>query len=79
MKFQRRDTILLAGAALMAVGMIPFTTPALAIAVAAAIFLGIKWYSARRQRQAEEEAPLGLCAECGEAITESGCPQCSPK
>ena len=61
---------------MLAIGMIPFTTPAFAIITAAVVFLGIKWYSTKRQKDIMSEVGLGFCAECGSAVTEEGCPQC---
>ena len=76
MRFERRDGILVAGVALLAVGLMPFVVPAYAAAIAAAVFFGIKWYSGRRQRQILSEIGRGICAECGSAITGEECPQC---
>ncbi|MXY61837.1 MAG: hypothetical protein F4Y82_06990 [Cenarchaeum sp. SB0665_bin_23] len=75
--FERRDIILLVGAIMLAIGMIPFTTPAFAIITAAAVFVGIKWFSRWRKRRILLEAGLGFCAECGSAVTKYGCPQCN--
>lgn len=76
MKFERRDGVLVAGVGLLAVGLVPFVAPAYAIVIAAAVFLGIKWYSERRQRDIISEIGKGICAECGSAITGAECPQC---
>ena len=76
MRFERRDGILVAGVGLLAAGMVPFVAPAYAIAIAAAVFLGIKWYSERRQRDVLSQIGKGVCAECGSAITGDECPQC---
>lgn len=64
---------------MLAIGMIPFTTPAFAIITAGAVFFGIKWFSAWRKRSIMLEAGLGFCAECGSAVTKDGCPQCNNK
>ena len=76
MRFERRDGVLVAGVGLLAVGLVPFVAPAYAILIAAAVFLGIKWYSERRQRDIISEIGKGICAECGSAITGDECPQC---
>lgn len=75
-RFERRDIILVAGVALLALGLAPFIAPIYAMAVAAAVFLGIKAYAARRQSTMLKLAGLGFCAQCGSAVTEHGCPQC---
>ena len=76
MRFERRDVILAAGVGLLAVGLVPFVAPVYAIIIAAAVFLGIKWYSERRQRDIISHIGKGICAECGSAITGAECPQC---
>ncbi len=76
MRFERRDVILVAGVALLAVGMMPFVPPILAISGAAAAFFGIKWYTERRRRDIMYKIGKGVCVECGSAITGDRCPQC---
>lgn len=76
MKFERRDGILLAGAALFGVGLAAFLAPIFAIMGAVAVFFGIKAYSARRAKDLLGEAGLGVCAECGAILEKNGCPRC---
>ena len=75
-RFERRDIVLAVGVGLLAVGLIPFVIPVFAVAIAVAVFFGIKWYSGRRQRQILSEIGKGICAECGSAVTGEECPQC---
>ena len=75
-RFERRDAILVIGVGLLAVGLLPFILPVYALAVAAAVFIGIKWYSEWRQRVILSEVGRGICAECGSAITGDKCLQC---
>ncbi len=76
MKFQRRDSILLAGVVLLALGLVPFLAPIYAMIIAAAVFFGIKAFSEMRQRQILRDIGHGICAQCGSVLNESGCPQC---
>lgn len=76
MRFEKRDAILVAGVALLSLGLMPFVAPILAIIGAAAVFFGIKLYTERRRRDIMYDIGSGVCAECGSAIVGNQCPQC---
>ena len=76
MQFQRRDTILVAGVGLLALGLVPFMAPVYTLVIAAAVFFGIKIFSVRRQQQILNDIAYGICAECGSVLESTGCPQC---
>ena len=76
MRFERRDWMLAAGTGLLAIGLIPFMAPFYAVIVGAAVFFGIKVYSAKRQRDVLGQVGRGICAECGSSLAKDGCPRC---
>ena len=76
LNFEKRDIILIAGILLFMVGLIPFMPPIYAMAIAIAIYFGIKVLVGRRKRKFQTEVGDGFCAVCGEKIIDKKCPNC---
>jgi len=76
LNFEKRDILLIAGILLFMVGLIPFMPPIYAMAIAIAIFFGIKVLVGRRKKSFQTEVGEGFCAVCGEKIIDKKCPNC---
>jgi flagellar biosynthesis component FlhA len=76
LNFEKRDIILIAGILLFMVGLIPFMPPIYAMAIAIAIYFGIKVLVGRRKKSFQTEVGEGYCAVCGEKINDKKCPNC---
>ena len=76
MLFVKRDLILLAGAFLFMLGLLPFMAPIYAVIIAIGIFFGIKLFVKNRQKFLENQIGEGFCAECGEKVINKKCPNC---
>ena len=77
--FEKRDVILILGLMLFMIGLIPFMAPVYAIAIVAAMGIGIKFYVARRKSMVERDVGRGICVDCGAAIHGKSCPNCDPE
>ena len=76
MSFEKRDIILIAGILFFMIGLIPFMPPIYAMAIAIAIYIGIKVFVGRRKKFLDRKIGEGFCAECGEKIIDKKCPNC---
>ena len=76
MLFVKLDLILLAGAFLFMLGLLPFMAPIYAVITAIGIFFGIKLFVKNRQKFLEKQIGEGFCAECGEKVINKKCPNC---
>jgi len=76
MLFVKRDLILLAGAFLFMLGLLPFMAPIYAVIIAIGIFFGIKLFVKNRQKFLEKQIGEGFCAECGKKVINKKCPNC---
>ncbi len=54
LRFVRRDAILVAGTALMVIGMTPFVAPVFAVGIGACIFFAIKSIASKKQMAQED-------------------------
>jgi len=76
LSFEKRDIILIAGILFFMIGLIPFMPPIYAMAIAIAIYIGIKVFVGRRKKFLDRKIGEGFCAECGEKIIDKKCPNC---
>ena len=58
------------------IGLIPFMPPIYAMAIAIAIYIGIKVFVGRRKKFLDQKIGEGFCVECGEKIIDKKCPNC---
>ncbi len=76
MKFDKREIILIAGILLFMVGLVPFMPPIYAMAIAIAIYFGIKVIVGTMKKSFQKEVGEGYCAICGKKIIQKKCPHC---
>ena len=76
MAFDKREIILIAGILLFMVGLIPFMPPIYAMAIAIAIYFGIKVFVGRRKKKLEQQNDFDLCLKCGGKLIGNYCPKC---
>ena len=76
LKFEKRDIVLVSGLLLFMIGLIPFTTPVLAIIIVIAMYFGIKIYVEKRKQSIQNDVGGGICMECGSAISDQNYPNC---
>ena len=75
--FEKREIILILGILLLMIGMIPFMSPLYAVAIAIALYFGIRVFVGRRKRQIQNEVGSGICATCGGKIANNKCSNCN--
>lgn len=68
--------MLLAGCAIIGVGVAAISSGVVALAVAAALFFGIKVFAVSRRAAILRQAGEGYCADCGAQMADGGCPEC---
>ena len=76
LKFEKRDMVLILGLLLFMIGLIPFTTPVLAIIIVIVMYFGIKIYVEKRKQSIQNDVGDGICMECGSRILDEKCPNC---
>ena len=50
--------------------------PIYAVIIAIAIYFGVRVFVGRRKKQIQKSIGEGICAVCGQRITENKCPNC---
>ena len=75
--FEKREIILVLGILLLMIGMISFMAPLYAVAIAIALYFGIRVFVGRRKRQIQNEMGGGVCATCGGKIVNNKCSNCN--
>ena len=58
------------------VGMIPFMAPLYAVAIAIAMYFGVRVFVGRRKKKIQNEIGSGICATCGGKIVNNKCSNC---
>ncbi|MDE1725251.1 MAG: hypothetical protein KGH76_05080 [Thaumarchaeota archaeon] len=58
------------------VGMMSVLAPIYALVIAILVYFGIKVFVGRKKRQIQKEIGQGICAICGEKISDGKCPRC---
>jgi hypothetical protein len=76
LKFEKRDIVLILGLLLFMIGLIPFTTPVLAIIIVIVMYFGIKIYVEKRKQSIQNDVGDGICMECGSKVLDEKCPNC---
>ena len=76
MKFEKRDIILIFAVLFVMIGLIPFMAPIYAVIIAILVYFGVKVFVGRRRKIILEKLGEGICANCGEKITNNKCPTC---
>ena len=61
---------------MLMIGMLPFLAPMYAIPIAAAVYLGVRFFVKKRKQQIQGAIGEGVCAVCGSKIAEKKCPNC---
>lgn len=77
MNFEKRDIILIVGLLLFMIGLVPFMAPVYAILIVIAMFFGIKFYVAQRNKAVRQDVGRAICADCGSPIYGEKCMNCS--
>jgi phosphate/sulfate permease len=77
--FEKREIVLIIGILFLMIGMLPFIAPVYAIAIAVAIYFGVRVFVGRRKKQIQKAMGEGMCAVCGQRIVNNKCPQCDTK
>ncbi len=55
---------------------LPNMQPIYAVIIAIAIYFGVRVFVGRRKKQIQKSIGEGICAVCGQRITENKCPNC---
>ena len=71
-----RDIALIVGILFFMIGLLPFMAPFYAVIIAVTIYFGIKVFVGKRKKLIQKQLGQGLCAICGEKITDKKCPNC---
>ena len=58
------------------IGMIPFIAPIYAVTIAIVIYFGFRVLVGRKKKQIQKSIGEGVCAVCGQRITNKKCPNC---
>ena len=67
------------GILFLMIGMLPFIAPVYAVVIAVAIYFGVRVFVGRRKKQIQKAMGEGMCAVCGQKITNNKCPHCDTK
>ncbi|MEX0657273.1 MAG: hypothetical protein WD154_06995 [Nitrosopumilaceae archaeon] len=76
MKFEKRDIILIFAVLFVMIGLMPFMETIYAVIIAILVYFGVKVFVGRRKKIILEKLGEGICANCGEKITNNKCPTC---
>ncbi|MEO9307148.1 MAG: hypothetical protein ABI342_02410 [Nitrososphaera sp.] len=76
MKFEKREILLIVGVLFLMIGMMSVLAPIYALVIAILVYFGIKVFVGRKKRQIQKEIGQGICAVCGEKISDGKCPKC---
>lgn len=76
MKFEKRDIILIFAVLFIMIGLMPFMAPIYAVIIAILVYFGVKVFVGRRKKIILEKLGQGICANCGEKITNNKCQTC---
>ena len=76
MKFEKREILLIVGVLFLMIGMMSVLAPIYALIIALLVYFGIKVFVGRKKRQIQKEIGQGICAICGEKISDGKCPKC---
>lgn len=76
--FEKREIILIIGILFLMIGImaLPNMQPIYAVIIAIAIYFGVRVFVGRRKKQIQKSIGEGICAVCGQRITENKCPNC---
>jgi len=77
--FEKREIVLVVGILFLMIGMLPFIAPVYAVVISIAIYFGVRVLVGRRKKQIQKIMGEGMCAVCGQKITNNKCPQCDTK
>ena len=77
LKFEKRDIILIFAVLFVMIGLMPFMATIYAVIIAILLYFGVKVFVGRRKKIILEKLGEGICANCGEKITNNKCPTCN--
>jgi len=77
LKFEKRDRILIFAVLFVMIGLMPFMASIYAVIIAILLYFGVKVFVGRRKKIILEKLGEGICANCGEKITNNKCPTCN--
>jgi uncharacterized membrane protein len=78
LSFEKREIVLIVGVLFLMIGLLAIF-PMYGwetIVIAIAIYFGVRVFVGRRKKQIQQAVGEGICAVCGEKITNKKCPTC---
>ena len=79
MGFEKREILLILGVLFLMIGLMAIIAPIYAVIIAILVYFGMRVFVGRRRKQLLQSLGGGICAVCGEKITDNKCPKCDTK